>query len=246
MYQIPKLRSLFGDPPPQWIRDAIGKDFGDDWPGDDAMPKPDWVEAAEQLMLDSALPADSMLSKMSPTQHAGFILGILNSVCRFFSGDLPISPAAVEHLQSAEVEKALEDWMRLMKIPKARLEANARQINRFINEANGVTQRVLAPSQKRPHAESQDFLRGYTDGSEVLNADLFHPGSTTQTQKTLALLTTLWPLFNKFPSVAAIHATLAQAKAIPGDLKSFQKITGSIGLRLRPRGRPRRQNKPPT
>lgn len=245
-YQIPQLRDLFGSRPPKWIRDAIGKDVNTIWPGEHSTPMPAWVDMAEQSLFASVLPDSRSTSKMSPVERLGFNFGILNSFCRTLSEDMPMSPAASEHLQSAEVKKSFEEFMRLLKISKAKLKTAQRQYDRLFKQCRRLTQRALDASQERPFAESQDFLRGYTAGSELLDFDPFNPGSTTQTQKTLALLIMLWPLFNRFSSVATIHGTLRQANAFHGDLKSFEKITASVGLRLRPRGRPRKQNIPPT
>ncbi len=101
---------------------------------------------------------------------------------------------------------------------------------------------VMAAAARAPYSESRLFQHAHVAGSEV--RDDWFSGDWMSREATLCtLLVTNWPTWERFPSVSALHDSFTRilTASKTGDLKSFHRLCRKIGLRLRGRGRPRKQ-----
>lgn len=233
------------DPSGDWFGKLrpIAEKIESSWPEYPPAQAPPWVEVALEQVARPIAPREFF--DPGPPTVAGLakMLGWMDSISAIFNDEVPAPPKLV-----AKLNAAFDAWWRNLpphRRPKLRdLERHGRRLRRTRHQVQRLVRHALSAAHRRPFVEAQAFLDAYKAGVASISVEtLFDDSRLSRNQKLLFTLQSLWPVIPKFASVGEIHRQLTQALGEPkvGDLKNFQRLAGRIGLRLRARGRPRKQ-----
>lgn len=205
---------------------------------------PPWVEKAGDILFQALMPPVASDEAASIPARIGAVLGRVDGLDALLSGEqqLPIPPEV-----KAEWDKA-EEQLKKTKFPPQFAKAmaqNERKLEAWWPQRpkrRRILAQVKATVARAPFAESVAFDQAEAM-ARTLPMDWFSGDWITRDVRLCWLLLIMWRIWERFPSVTALHAyfsrTLKPGQA--GDLKSFQKLCRKIGFRLRGRGRPRKQ-----